>query len=281
LIEIKPSPLHKITFRGKKYWLKRDDLLDSRFSGNKARKLHYYLNKDLKGIKKIISHGSAQSNAMYSISELAKLRGLFFDYYVDHVASYLKENPHGNFRFALANGMYIVEAPFPKVIKDDELFIPEGGHFKEAEFGVKVLADELKDMDVDIFLPSGTGTTALYLQKHLKQKVYTCACVGGDSYLKKEFFELESDEKLHPTILKMDKKYHFGKLYREFFEIWIELKKDTGIEFDLLYDPLGWIAVQKHLKEFKKELLYIHQGGIIGNESMLLRYKRRFSEDYR
>ena len=281
MIEIKPSPLQKIRFRDKEFLLKRDDLLDSRFSGNKARKLHYYLNKDLKNIKKIISHGSPQSNAMYSISELAKLRGVLFDYYVDHVASYLKENPHGNFRFALANGMYIVEAPFPEVIKDDELFIPEGGHFKEAEYGVKILAEELKELDVDIFLPSGTGTTALYLQKNLKQKVYTCACVGGDSYLKKQFFELESDANLHPVILKMDKKYHFGKLYREFFEIWIELKKDTGIEFDLLYDPLGWITVQKHLKEFKKELLYIHQGGIIGNESMLLRYKRRFSEDYR
>jgi 1-aminocyclopropane-1-carboxylate deaminase/D-cysteine desulfhydrase-like pyridoxal-dependent ACC family enzyme len=193
---------------------------------------------------------------------------------VDHIATYLKDNPHGNYKYALKNGMNILEKKFPQTIEDDELFIPEGGYFKEAEFGLKVLADELRELDVDIFLPSGTGTTALYLQKHLKQKVYTCACVGGSKYLKKEFLELECDETVHPIILNMEKKYHFGKLYREFFEIWLELKKETKIEFDLLYDPLGWLTMLNH--KFDKKLLYIHQGGLIGNESMLLRYKRKF-----
>ncbi len=280
MIEIKKSPVDKITFRDKNFLIKRDDLLDDRFSGNKARKLHYFLNYDFNNFTKIISHGSAQSNAMYSLSHLAKLKGVGFEYYVDHVAAYLKQNPHGNYKYALKNGMKIMESSFPTKLKDEELFIPEGGHFVEAEFGIEVLADELKELDVDIFLPSGTGTTALYLQKHLKQNVYTCACVGGESYLKKQFYELEEDESVHPKILTLDKKYHFGKLYREFFEIWIELKKDTGIEFDLLYDPLGWLTLLRFQAQFKKEILYIHQGGLIGNESMLLRYKRRFSEDY-
>jgi len=281
LIEIKKSPVQKITLREKNYLIKRDDLLDSRFSGNKARKLHYFLNYDFNNFTKIISHGSAQSNAMYSLSELAKIKGVGFDYYVDHVADYLKQNPHGNYRHALDNGMKILEERFPKIIKDEELFIPEGGHFVEAEYGIKILADELKEIDADIFLPAGTGTTALYLQKHLKQIVYTCACVGGESYLKKQFLELEADESKHPTILNLEKKYHFGKLYREFFEIWIELKDNTDIEFDLLYDPLGWLTMLKHQSKFKKEILYIHQGGLIGNESMYPRYKRKFSEDNR
>ena len=281
MIEIKKSPVQKITLREKNYLIKRDDLLDSRFSGNKARKLHYFLNYDFNNFTKIISHGSAQSNAMYSLSELAKIKGVGFDYYVDHVADYLKQNPHGNYRHALDNGMKILEERFPKIIKDEELFIPEGGHFVEAEYGIKILADELKEVNADIFLPSGTGTTALYLQKHLKQIVYTCACVGGERYLKKQFLELEADESKHPTILNLEKKYHFGKLYREFFEIWIELKDNTDIEFDLLYDPLGWLTMLKHQSKFKKEILYIHQGGLIGNESMYPRYKRKFSEDNR
>jgi len=281
LIEIKKSPVQKITLREKNYLIKRDDLLDSRFSGNKARKLHYFLNYDFNNFTKIISHGSAQSNAMYSLSELAKIKGVGFEYYVDHVADYLKQNPHGNYRHALDNGMKILEERFPKIIKDEELFIPEGGHFVEAEYGIKILADELKEVNADIFLPSGTGTTALYLQKHLKQIVYTCACVGGERYLKKQFLELEADESKHPTILNLEKKYHFGKLYREFFEIWIELKNETKIEFDLLYDPLGWLTMLRHQSKFKKEILYIHQGGLIGNESMYPRYKRKFSEDNR
>lgn len=281
MIEIRKSPLHKITFRNTNFLLKRDDLLDSRFSGNKARKLHYFLNYDFNNFRKIISHGSPQSNAMYSLSELSKIKGVGFEYYVDHIADYLKQNPHGNYKYALQNGMKILEEAFPITLKDEELFIPEGGHFVEAEYGIKILAQELKLYDADIFLPSGTGTTALYLQKHLKQKVYTCACVGGANYLKKQFLELEGDERRHPTILTLDKKYHFAKLYREFFEIWIELKKETDIEFDLLYDPLGWMTLLKYQSQFKKEILYIHQGGLIGNESMYPRYKRRFNEDYR
>jgi 1-aminocyclopropane-1-carboxylate deaminase/D-cysteine desulfhydrase-like pyridoxal-dependent ACC family enzyme len=281
LIEIKKSPLQKIIFRDKNYFIKRDDLLDSRFSGNKARKLHYFLNYDFNNFTKIISHGSAQSNAMYSLSELAKIKDIGFEYYVDHVAGYLKLNPHGNYKYALENGMKILEQSFPKILKDEELFIPEGGHFVEAEYGIKILAQELKEVDADIFLPSGTGTTALYLQKHLEQKVYTCACVGGADYLKKQFLQLQEDETKHPIILSLDKKYHFGKLYREFFEIWIELKKETEIEFDLLYDPLGWITLLAYQSQFKKEILYIHQGGLLGNESMYPRYIRRFSEDNR
>ncbi len=276
MIEIKKSPLQKIEFRAREYLIKRDDLINDQFSGNKARKFHYYLNKDFSNIKKIVSHGSAQSNAMYSLSVLSKLKGVKFDYYVDHIASYLKDNPHGNYKYALKNKINIIEGRAPKSFNSDILFIPEGGHAKESEFGIKNLALELKDADADIFLPSGTGTTALYLQKHLKQRVKTCACVGDIEYLKKQFFELEPDETHHPEILTLDKKHHFGKIYKEFFKIWIELKEQTDIEFDLLYDPLGWLNVL----ELNKEVLYIHQGGILGNESMIKRYKRKFSEIY-
>ncbi len=92
-------------------------------------------------------------------------------------------------------------------------------------------------------LPSGTGTTALFLQKNLPFEVFTVACVGGSEYLKKQFFHLEKEEKYHPKIIQMPKKYHFGKLYKEFYEIWKELKAETKIEFDLLYDPLGFLAL--------------------------------------
>lgn len=59
------SPIEEISFNNQKYFIKRDDLLNVDFSGNKARKLYYFLKNDLKGINKIISYGSAQSNAMY------------------------------------------------------------------------------------------------------------------------------------------------------------------------------------------------------------------------
>lgn len=284
------SKVEEIKFNNKKFFVKRDDLLDKDFSGNKARKFYYFLKNDFQNITKIISHGSSQSNAMYSLSVLCKIRNWDFDYYVDHIAGYLKANPIGNYKEAIENGMNIIEKKLDdevskdldKSVHDNTLFIPEGGALEEASFGIKILANEIitwaeenNTTDLKVFLPSGTGTTALYLQKYLPFEVITCACVGDEEYLKKQFLELEKDN--HPKILALDKKYHFGKLYKEFYEIHNELKKQTNIEFDLLYDSKGWLCVSKHLVDCKSDILYIHQGGILGNISMLQRYQNKYN----
>ena len=165
------------------------------------------------------------------------------------------------------------------------LFVPEGGRAATSEVGVAQLALEIRDWickqnikELKVVLPSGTGTTALFLQKHLREyEVLTCSCVGDDAYLRSQFKQLCADESLHPTVMKKPKKYHFGKLYDEFYEMYLTLKKQTGIEFELLYDPLAWICLQKYLKDkvSNATILYIHQGGILGNESMIERYKRK------
>jgi 1-aminocyclopropane-1-carboxylate deaminase/D-cysteine desulfhydrase-like pyridoxal-dependent ACC family enzyme len=273
------SPVETISFEDHSFYLKRDDLLHPDFSGNKARKLYYFLQNDFPDIKKIISYGSVQSNAMYSLSVLAKMRGWEFEYYVDHIAEYLKGNPHGNYKGALDNGMQINVGSIESTdnLNDNTLFIEEGGRQKEAEYGIKVLAEEIitwqqenNIIELNIFLPSGTGTTALFLQKHLPNNmVITTPCVGDVNYLKKQFLELEENEIYHPTILTLAKKHHFGKLYPENYKIWLKLRQQTGVEFDLLYDPLGWRVLLAHPEVFSKPTLYIHQGGVLGNESML------------
>ena len=59
------------------------------------------------------------------------------------------------------------------------------------------------------------------------------------------------------------------------------LLQQTNIEFDLLYDPLGWICMQEYLKTYNHTdlptIIYIHQGGILGNETMIQRYKRKYT----
>jgi 1-aminocyclopropane-1-carboxylate deaminase/D-cysteine desulfhydrase-like pyridoxal-dependent ACC family enzyme len=295
-----PSPIQSITFQNQHFYLKRDDLIHPDFSGNKARKFYYFLQNDFPNINKIVSYGSAQSNAMYSLSVLAKMKDWEFEYYVDHVADYLKENPHGNYKGALDNGMKLSlrQAQGPEILKSlpepieggNTLFIEEGGRQKEAEYGIQILAQEIidwqKKQDIEIlniFLPSGTGTTALFLQKSFSIinhqssiKVYTTPCVGDADYLKKQFLELEKDKKHHPTILTLEKKHHFGKLYKENYKIWLKLHQETGVEFDLLYDPLGWRVLLAHSEIFLTPTLYIHQGGVLGNESMLPRYERKY-----
>ena len=105
-----PSSIEKTHFQGHSFYIKRDDLLHPDFSGNKARKFYYFLRNDFPDVKKLVSYGSAQSNAMYSLSVLAKMKGWEFEYFVDHVAEYLKENPQGNYAGALKNGMRLRQA---------------------------------------------------------------------------------------------------------------------------------------------------------------------------
>ncbi len=294
---MKKSPIEKREFYKQTIYIKRDDLLSKEFSGNKARKFYYFLENDFPHITRVVSYGSAQSNAMYSLSVLAKLRGWKFDYYVEHIASYLQENPHGNYKYALKNGMQVHIGQDIPILTKDDLLIEEGGRQKEAEYGLKILAQEILEWqeeqgfeELNVFLPSGTGTTALYLAKSFNTNevarlkpspptVFTVPCVGDSEYLKKQFLMLEANEDLHPTILIPTKKRHFGKLYRDSYKIWLELQAKMGIEFDLLYDPQGWITLLENPQIFEKPTLYIHQGGLIGNESMLARYIRKYGED--
>ena len=261
--------------------LKRDDLIDPDFSGNKARKFAWFLDHDMPHIRRVVSYGSPQSNAMYSLSVLAKMRGWSFHYYCDHIAAFLRDNPHGNYRYALENGMEIIEGEVPETFGEETLLIEEGGRQEEAAYGLRMLAEslqrELPDTKIPVFLPSGTGTTAFFLQQFLPNPVFTTPCVGSATYLLEQFETLAKKRSVRmPLILESSKKYHFGKLYREFFKIWIELKNQTGVTFDLLYDPNGWLTILANREILGEKICYIHQGGLIGNESMLLRYQRKY-----
>jgi len=288
ILTLEASPVEEIFWRGGRFFLKRDDRLHPDFSGNKARKFYYFLRRDFPRVEQIVSYGSPQSNAMYSLSVLAKMRGWRFDYYVDHIPLQLREYPVGNYRAALENGtIFHIGRPLESHSDPATLRIEEGGRQKEAEEGVALLAQEIvawyRDQRIEtltVFLPSGTGTTALYLAKHLSQEgigVVTTPCVGDGDYLQRQFALLEKDSLHWPGIVDLPRKYHFGRLYGEFWQIWLELYRQTGVEFDLLYDPKGWLTLLKHRADLPGEILYLHQGGLKGNESMRMRYERKWA----
>ncbi|MGF1720498.1 1-aminocyclopropane-1-carboxylate deaminase/D-cysteine desulfhydrase [Vibrio kyushuensis] len=293
------SPVTQHRFQDIEFFLKRDDKLHSQFSGNKARKFKQLLNIEDPAITTIIGYGSAQANSLYSLAALACIKGWQLEFYVDRIPSWLKQKPTGNYRGALDLGAKVIavseqsqESIHPKQFietirkpSNDCIFIPEGGRSPIAEFGVKELAEEIllwtkydSDRNYVVALPSGTGTTSLYLNKYLKPhgiNVVTCPCVGGADYLTEQFSELEADS--HPEILTLEDKHHFGRLYQEDYLIWQQLLEHTYVEFDLLYDPMMWRCLLEHKQYLKnKTLIYIHQGGILGNESMLPRYQRRW-----
>ncbi|WP_285164977.1 1-aminocyclopropane-1-carboxylate deaminase/D-cysteine desulfhydrase [Shewanella goraebulensis] len=332
------TPVESMMFAGREIFVKRDDLIHPDFSGNKARKFQYFLANDFPHISKVVGYGSAQANSLHSLAVLAKMRGWQLDYYVDHIADYLKKNPQGNYLAALNNGANIIEksaidklqakdfesaTDFKNVSISDyinvdqnlsleeyvvslsknalanELYIPEGGRCEYASVGLEQLGKQILDwaqlhncIELNLFLPSGTGTTALFLQRFFikqasnnkpKVNVLTCSCVGGDEYLKLQFNQLTDNSAYHPTIISNGTKYHFGKLNRQCYEMW-QRACETGIEFELLYDPVGFIMLEHFLTsparvpqiDSSLPLMYLHQGGQLGNPSMLARYKRKY-----
>jgi 1-aminocyclopropane-1-carboxylate deaminase len=304
-MKLNHTPITSHRFRGYNFYLKRDDWLHPQFSGNKARKFMALLTEPRPNIHTLISYGSAQANSLYSLAALAHLKNWHCEYYVDRIPNWLRETPIGNFKAALGLGAKIIAVnqendqhlhpeQFIKLVRQpssDCLIVPEGGRSSLAEIGIKQLADEIIDWiamhaleNVAVALPSGTGTTAFYLHKYLQPchiEVITCPCVGGHSYLLEQFSLL--GQQSQPTILELSHKHHFGKLERDDYRIWLDLKQETGVEFDLLYDPMMWrCLVQWREANIARPLIYLHQGGLLGNQSMLPRYIRKYpDEDYR
>lgn len=294
-MKLQHSPVTYHQFEQIDFYLKRDDLLHPQFSGNKARKFMSLLSLANADIDTLVGHGSPQANSLYSMAALAKLRGWKLDFYVDHIPSWLSQNPIGNYCAALALGANIIATrpTYGCSVADyltqqqwlpNQLFVPEGGRSPIAQSGVNQLAQEIlvwmasqPSANWVVALPSGTGTTAIYLHQALKQhniEVVTCACVGGDDYLREQWLSL--GEQSHPTILSSVTKHQFGHLYPEQYDLWQKLGDQTKVEFELLYDPLMWQRLQEWWPtQANRKLLYIHQGGLLGNESMLPRYRRQ------
>ncbi|EEX91922.1 1-aminocyclopropane-1-carboxylate deaminase [Vibrio orientalis CIP 102891 = ATCC 33934] len=290
------TPITQHQFDGIPFFLKRDDQLHSHFSGNKARKFMALLELEATNIDTLICYGSAQANSLYSLAALSAIKGWQLEFYVDRIPNWLMDNPIGNYRGALDLGAKVIPVAdshlhpvdyIEQIRQPDQscLVIPEGGRTTMSKQGINQLASEIlswsrfeTNHQFVVALPAGTGTTALYLHNYLKPhgiEVLTCPCVGGKDYLVQQFIELgESD---HPTILELETKHHFGKLYQQDYAVWQQLLSETDIEFDLLYDPMMWRCLQSWYKDnLDKTIIYVHQGGILGNESMLPRYERKY-----
>ena len=279
-----PTPVFSVTLNGREFLLKRDDLIDPYLSGNKYRKLYKLIHTPSTQYDRIVSYGGTQSNAMLSIAKVCRDKGWEFCYYSKPLAKVQKSSPKGNYRYALELGMrhFEIEHELYKdfiaslTMLDDArtLIIHQGGADRSAKEGIEELAKEIKaqDLDVDAFAtPSGTGTTALFLAHSLPEyRIYTTPSVGDAPYLKEQMHSL-GEIPSNLIILESEKKYAFGKPYKEFWQMYKQLKKQIGIEFDLLYAPLMWKML---LEQTSEKICYIHSGGVMGNESMIERYGR-------
>jgi len=279
-----PSSISSIYLDGREFLVKRDELIDPYLAGNKYRKLYTLLQTPANSLCKIISYGGTQSNAMLAIAAMCKEKKWKFVYYSKPLSQTQKEQKVGNYAIALSLGMNHVEiahelyrdfiATLQLNLEEKTFIIDQGGAVKEAKIGLEVLAKEIREQNPNVkalATPSGTGTTALFLALALPEyRVYTTPSVGDVEYLKKQMSALAKIPD-NLVILQPSKKYHFAKPYREFLKIY-KVLLNVGIEFDLLYAPLLWNAL---LEETQEKILYIHSGGVSGNESMLKRYEQK------
>lgn len=280
------SPISKIILDGREFLVKRDDLIDPFLAGNKYRKLYTLLKTPKEKYNKIISYGGTQSNAMLAIAAMCRDKGWEFIYITKKLSKTQKEYNQGNFFHALSMGMKHVEiddeyykeyiASLRVNLEDKSYIVDQGGADKSAKEGLEELACEIRDAKLDVkslATPSGTGTTALFLALSLPEfKVYTTPCVGSVEYLKEQMGALNNIPD-NLEILDPEKKYHFAKPYKEFYEVYKKTLR-SGIEFDLLYAPGMWKCL---LEQTSEKVLYIHSGGVTGNESMLRRYEKKFT----
>ncbi|KAI0564052.1 Tryptophan synthase beta subunit-like PLP-dependent enzyme [Gracilaria domingensis] len=323
-----PTPITPIRFRNRTVFVKRDDLLQfSDVTGSKLRKLHsLFVDKTIQRYDCIVSYGGAQSNAMLAVAHLCKHFGKRFIYITRPTPQRLSYS-RGNLREAIEAGMEHVPIGLqafrngftdtrPRDIRgaalevlrelgysissENFLFIPQGGAWTGAEYGIRVLAQELRQQ-IDrlradgrlalrkpiLFLSSGTGTTAFYLQKYMQShaKVVTVPVSGDERYLVKQIRWLDSYESnteeimktsAFPNILRPRLRSSFADIRPEKLKIWKELCRSTGgaFEFDLVYAPKTWEEVMCAIQEGRlategEDLIYYHSGGTEGNSSML------------
>ena len=280
---------------GKKFFVVKDDTTEFLLDGNKGYKVRYLLNdfnlkKALSSVSKnnntIVSFGSNQSNAMASLSRFCYIKGIDFIYITDHSPKNITKD--SNLDLAIKYGANIIHSSpqdystLAKEIADKNgyLLINEGVCEEFAQYGFKDLATKITNHfkssdEFDVFLPSGTGTSAIYLQKYLKtMQVFTTPCFKDEDFLKDMIKTLDPSSKL--LILNPPKKYVFGKLYKELYDIIMFINKVSLMDFELIYDSVGFMAILNNLNLLKENIIYIHQGGKVGHKSQLLRYENKY-----
>lgn len=283
---------------GVQIWIKREDLIHAAVSGNKWRKLKYYL-EDFRQSDKtsILTFGGAFSNHLAATAAVGKLAGISTKALVrgEEVSS------NATLDFCLAQGMEL-EAISRKQYgtKDDPEFltmmeeslpgvyiIPEGGKGSLGVKGCIEILGEVNDGFDVICCAGGTGTTmaGLLLSNHLARFELFPALKGGiflkraiaralDDY--KTAFSTSGDgKKLINEGLMVHENYHFGgygKVSKELIDFMNEFYSHYQIPLDPIYTGKMMYGIFEEIKRGNwksgTKLLAIHTGGLQGIKGM-------------
>lgn len=280
MFDFSRSHIEEKTLFGRRFYIKRDDLIHKYCNGNKARKFAGL--PISRSYTKWISYGGNQSNAMFALAYLAKLHKIPFLYVMPET----RLKPMGNLAYALQYGMQTytlaqgsttkaLEVYAKSLIDETSLFIPQGGTIEWAMHGMEALAQELRESVGKkplIFYTSGTGVGVIALRKALDVHFPQATLCALNCTNSKELAHLcVLHNVAHIEILSVP--FAFAKPKRAIWDM-RQYLADNGLICDLIYDSPAFCTIKAYLDDFKhKDLVFIHSGGLTGDITQKPRYQ--------
>ena len=295
-----PTPIQEISFRGKKFLVKRDDLTGMELSGNKVRKLEYILAQAKKEKAEIVftcggeqsNHARATAIAASKIGMKCKLflwgnsktevdGNLFLDKLTGCEISFLNR-----VEYLSVNEIMFEERK--KLLKKGKkvYVIPEGGSTTLGIWGYITFVQELnKQIDLKkidgIVTAAGSGGTAagLILGSSLLKldlKIFAVNVLYSESVIKNKIIQLVEEGNLdyqlgakiyvdNMVILDGYSKEGYKNISKEKVKLVKSFFRQTGILLDPAYTGKAFAAFNDNfLGKNIGKVIFLHTGGLFG-----------------
>jgi len=274
-------------------YLKREDLIHPRVSGNKWRKLKYNLNRAAQsGTNQLVTIGGAFSNHIYATAAAGKEAGFKT---VGLIRGDKLSSSNPTLKFCQDQGMELrfldrsqyreINAQFLDQLRaeiGEFYFIPEGGSNSLGVAGCSEIIEELH-LDYDFLCsPVGTGGTLAGLVAGLKGKgrVLGFPALKGAAFLAGRIRELTNEfNRSDWSNFELIFEYHFGgyaKYEPGLITFINEFKRDHKIQLDPVYTGKMMFGIfdliQKGYFPAKSVIVALHTGGIQGIAGFNLRF---------
>lgn len=278
------------SYSGANVFVKRDDLIDFGFGGNKVRMAEYIgaVAKE-RQCSKIITFGSVHSNHVRVMGCLCNYLGIDCDLII--LRDTEEATIGGNYKLLQQlehiNLLYCNTSEAHDYIdsylagQDQKgvsyLWVPGGGHMVEAAFGYKDAANEIieqqKELNVDfdaVFLPCGTGTTQAGLImgfQHTNVDIIGITVARTTERCKEEISKLlqaagnkKSDQVGGVQVLNSNIPY--GQSTDAVIETTKALARKDGLFLDPVYNAKSFWTMTEYLKTHQfNSVLYLNTGG--------------------
>lgn len=276
------------TYSGTNVYVKRDDLIDFAFGGNKVRMAEYIgaVAKERK-CTKIITFGSVHSNHVRVMGCLCNYLGIDCDLIILRDSG--EATIGGNYKLLQQlKGIHLeycntdeahdfIDSYQTKQESEgiNYLWVPGGGHMIEAAYGYRDAANEIlrqqKALGVRfdaVFLPCGTGTTQAGLIMGLKDTdidVIGLTVARPADRCKSVITNLLQKVETNPdewNVNVLESKIPYGQTSDDVIETTKALAQKDGLFLDPVYNAKSFWGMTEYLKaNHYKNVLYLNTGG--------------------